>query len=435
MTVAPRPILIEDDACAQLAPLASTRPAFELRCGALNLRERVELALGPPAATRVRPSLRPLLAGHLDSELPAAGEVLLLNARLLATVDQLTALGTRGGSWVVRDGSTLLAARCDAGQAAALLDDAGGSALPVADGLPLRTFEWPWELALRNGAMICEDFRALSGRELPAKRIFGIRLAEGSKRRPQLEGHGWVEIAGVQAWPGVHLLSPQNILMGPGVVLKPGVVLDASDGPILLGRDCVLEANVVVQGPAALGPGCVVNPGARLRHGTSAGAGCKLGGEIEEAVLHDFSNKQHDGFLGHAALGSWVNLGADTNASDLKNNYGPVRVDLGDGPVDSGERFVGPMVGDHAKTGINTMLSTGTVVGVGANIYGAGFPPRFLPAFSWGGAEGLVEYRLADALATAATAMGRRDALCDEPVRELLRAVFEASSVHRARLA
>jgi UDP-N-acetylglucosamine diphosphorylase/glucosamine-1-phosphate N-acetyltransferase len=187
----------------------------------------------------------------------------------------------------------------------------------------------------------------------------------------------------------------------------------------------------VIVGPAYLGPGTVVNPGAKLREGTSLGAHCKVGGEIEESIVLDLSNKQHDGLLGHAVVGSWVNLGADTNGSDLKNNYGPVRVDLGGGGEDTGSSFVGPHFGDHAKTGIDTMLTTGGVVGVAANVFGGGFAPRHVPSFSWGGSDGLGEYRLDAAVDTAKTVFARRGARWTQAHATLIELLFVAGAEDR----
>ncbi|HQV31343.1 MAG TPA: hypothetical protein PKV71_05675, partial [Calditrichia bacterium] len=167
---------------------------------------------------------------------------------------------------------------------------------------------------------------------------------------------------------------------------------------------------------------------------TTIGPVCKVGGEVEGCIIHGYSNKQHDGFLGHAYLGEWVNLGADTNNSDLKNNYGNVTVQLNGHSIDTRERFVGLMMGDHSKTGINCMLNTGTIVGGSCNIYGAGLPPKFVPSFSWGSAEGLSRYNFEKAKALAATVMGRRKVDFDayqeqlfEGARELAREVEQGT--------
>jgi UDP-N-acetylglucosamine diphosphorylase/glucosamine-1-phosphate N-acetyltransferase len=158
---------------------------------------------------------------------------------------------------------------------------------------------------------------------------------------------------------------------------------------------------------------------------------CKVGGEVEESVIHSYSNKQHDGFLGHAYLGMWVNLGADTNNSDLKNNYGNVKVVINGRLVDSGSMFVGLTMGDHSKSGINTMFNTGTVVGVSSNVFGAGFPPKFVPSFSWGGSDGQETYELEKSLAVARRVMARRKVTLSAAEESLFRTVFELTRWER----
>jgi UDP-N-acetylglucosamine diphosphorylase/glucosamine-1-phosphate N-acetyltransferase len=193
-----------------------------------------------------------------------------------------------------------------------------------------------------------------------------------------------------------------------GVAISPGAILDAGPGPIFLGEGVRVLHNAVVVGPVALGARTVVKVGAKLEGPVSIGPVCKVGGEVEASILQEHANKQHDGFLGHAVVGAWVNLGAGTTNSDLKNNYSTVRVWTPDGEVDTGERFVGAFLGDHAKTAIGTVLNTGTVVGFAANVFGPGFPPKHVPSFSWGGSEGFSDHEPARALATAREVMRRR---------------------------
>ncbi|MFQ5865804.1 MAG: transferase, partial [bacterium] len=159
-----------------------------------------------------------------------------------------------------------------------------------------------------------------------------------------------------------------------------------------------------------------------------------VGGEMEKSIIHSYSNKQHEGFLGHAYLGQWVNIGAGTNNSDLKNNYSSVKVDLGGAVVDSGSQFVGLFMGDHSKTGINTMFNTGTVVGVMSNVFGAGFPPRFIPSFVWGGHDGFVEHELEKALETARRVMARRRIEMSSAYERLLRLIFDLTQSERDRM-
>jgi UDP-N-acetylglucosamine diphosphorylase/glucosamine-1-phosphate N-acetyltransferase len=174
--------------------------------------------------------------------------------------------------------------------------------------------------------------------------------------------------ARAQVDPGVQILNRRDVIIGAGARVKPGVVLDASEGPIVIGSRATIMPNAVITGPAGIGPMTTIKCAARIYPGTSIGATCKIGGEVEASVIHDCTNKQHDGYLGHSVLGSWVNLGADTNTSDLKNTYGTIKVPLNGTLVESGEMFIGSMIGDHAKTGINVMLDTRVWCGCAAEV-------------------------------------------------------------------
>lgn len=428
-------ILYEDDAVAALGPIAHTRPAFELRVGALDLRERVELAC--PHATlhaSVRPELEPLLDTVALAAPPAHGEVVLVNARTVAAVEELAnLLESLDPDTGVHDGRTWIAVRTAAAGVQAFLQGDAAKVRRVAVPPGVSLLRRPWEIVARNDDLLVRDHATLARTDGLVRRIFGVRFAERSRRVGSLLDRHF-RVPRADTFAGALLIEPERILVGTHAVVRPGAVIDAAAGPVILGADVIVHPLSVVVGPAYLGPGTVVNPGAKLREGTSIGAWCKVGGEIEESVILDLSNKQHDGFLGHALLGSWVNLGADTNGSDLKNNYGSVRVDLGDGAVDSGESFVGQHLADHVKTGIDTMLTTGGVVGVGANVFGGGFVPRFVPAFAWGGPEGLVSYRLEAALATARAVFGRRDVVWDARHEALLHHVHAATAHQRRSL-
>jgi UDP-N-acetylglucosamine diphosphorylase/glucosamine-1-phosphate N-acetyltransferase len=195
---------------------------------------------------------------------------------------------------------------------------------------------------------------------------------------------------------------------GQGTSLGAYTLIDTADGPIVLDHGVVVEGLALLQGPLYVGPGTRIRAGARIYGETSLGAVCKLGGEIAESTFLDLGNKQHDGFIGHAYLGSWINLGAGTTCSDLKNNYGEVRVDLGSGPIATGQRFLGVLVADHTKTAIGTVLNTGTTIGFASNVFSAGFPSKFLPNLTWGGDPQGRRYDPGRAAATARTAMQRR---------------------------
>ena len=206
---------------------------------------------------------------------------------------------------------------------------------------------------------------------------------------------------------GVHALG-ERVYVARGARLDPGTVLDARGGPVVIAEGAVVESLSHVVGPAWVGPGSHVL-GGKLA-GVALGPQCRVGGEVEQTVFQGYSNKRHQGFLGHAAVGEWVNLGAMTANSDLKNNYGPVRVWVNGIETDSGESKVGCFLGDHVKTGIGTLLTTGAVVGPGSNLFAGGrFTPRYLPGWAWWDGDATVPHRWDKFLATARTAMGRRD--------------------------
>src|SRR5690606_16982746 len=184
-------------------------------------------------------------------------------------------------------------------------------------------------------------------------------------------------------------------------------------------------ANAVSEGPCFIGDHSVIKIGAKSYGQTAIGRWCKVGGEVENSIILGYSNKQHDGFLGHSCLGAWVNLGADTNTSDLKNNYGSVRVLLNGREVNSGRMLLGSLIGDHSQTGINTMLNTGTVIGVSANIFGGGFPPREIPSFAWGGSGGFEPFRPEKAIELARTVTARRGIDFTDADKRLLMQVWE----------
>ncbi|MDZ7763050.1 MAG: hypothetical protein U5K00_01300 [Melioribacteraceae bacterium] len=178
-------------------------------------------------------------------------------------------------------------------------------------------------------------------------------------------------------------------------------VLDASEGPIFIDDDAQIFPNSYIVGPVYIGKKSLVKANTQIYHDTTIGPVCKVGGEIENSIIHSYSNKQHEGFLGHAYLGSWINIGASSNNSDLKNDYGKIKVLLNGNEIDTGLQFVGLIMGDHSKCAINSAFNTGTIVGVSCNIYGAGFPDRYIPSFSWGGSEGFREYHLRKAVEVA----------------------------------
>jgi len=225
--------------------------------------------------------------------------------------------------------------------------------------------------------------------------------------------------------PGCHIIGNGLISLGSNVSVEPGSVFDVSSGPIRLSDGSVVRSHTRLQGPAHVGPSSTLLGGSFSD--VSIGPSCKVRGEVESAVILGYSNKAHDGFLGHAYVGQWVNLGAFTTNSDLKNNYGPVRVGGASGSRETGLMKVGCFLGDHVKTGIGTLLNTGTVVGAGSNIFGGKMPPTFVPPFSWGSGGDLTEFMLERFLEVATRAMGRRGVELDRGMESMLKRAWEES--------
>ncbi|MDH4057963.1 MAG: GlmU family protein [Cyclobacteriaceae bacterium] len=224
----------------------------------------------------------------------------------------------------------------------------------------------------------------------------------------------------------------QNIFVEEGVSIR-AAVLNAENGPIYLGRNSVVQEGALIKGPFALCEGSQVAMGGKMRGDSTIGPFCKVGGEVSNSVLFGYSNKAHDGFMGNTVVGEWCNLGADTNTSNLKNNYENVKIwnYAKGGFSDTGLQFCGLMMGDHSKCGINTMFNTGTVIGVSANIFGDGFPRTFIPSFAWGGANGFSTFQLNKAFDTAEKVMARRNIILDELDKQMLKKIAELTAVNR----
>jgi len=412
--------IFEDQLYRNFLPLVYFRPVYALRCGATKLREKIERLL--PKATSAY-HCRPELADYLRERHPNRlinavndGPTWFINGRILAD-QQLSKLlqNVPGVDTVFTMGENVVAAYT--GNVAGKLRERLAAGCVSEDffsdyekrEIQVTLLTYPWELVHRTGDEIRTDF------------------AFYSKTSRTKDAHRKIS-------PDVHLVNTKQIVIGKGTVMKPGVVLDAENGPIIIGENVSIMPNAVITGPAFIGDGTIVKVGAKIYPNTSIGNVCKVGGEIEAAIIHSYSNKQHDGFLGHSYLGSWVNIGADTNNSDLKNNYGSVEVTVNGEPVDTKEQFVGLFMGDHSKTGINVMFDTGTVIGVSCNLYGAGLPPKYVPSFSWGNiGSAFFTYRLEKSIETAQRVMARRNVRWTPAYEQLFRRVFEDTVAERTR--
>ena len=393
-------ILFDGESRGQLLPLTYSRPVAGLRIGVLTIAQKWERHLGMPASFLTQDYLAPLFP------FAAADHNLLINGDVLPTPEIVAlVLDLSPGNAYLSDGE-LIAACLDRAAAEALArdEDFGEIAAYELKDQPLLRVQRPGDIFGHNATAIREDYALLTaGRD-------SEQLSETNT-----------------------LIGPrENLFIEPGARVE-ACILNVEDGPIYLGRDCVLLEGSMLRGPLAVGEKAVIKMGAKVYGGTTLGPSAKVGGEINNVVFQGNCNKGHDGFLGNAVIGEWCNIGADTNASNLRNDYAEVKVWSypEERFLPSGRQFHGLVMGDHSKVGINTMFNTGTVVGFSANVFGEGFPRTFIPSFSWGGASGYLTYKADKAMATAERMMERRSVPLTDAHRGVFEAVFSASANFR----
>ncbi len=392
--------IFEDEKSTDFYPLTYLHPVYDLRCGILTLKEKIEKAYGQSAEILY---CREYLSASLqeknvNSEINPRelSNTLLINGRVFVHSEFIKQIQLEGEDELFIANNQIIAARII--KSKNIKNDLNISSNLFSEfkvtNVDVETVNYPWDLISKNGNEIAKDSVYID------KNIHG------------------------NIYEGVHLINQHEIAIGEKSNIKSGVVLDAENGPIIIGDNVTIFPNAVIEGPCFVGDNSKIKIGAKIYENTSIGEHCKIGGEVEESIIHSYSNKQHDGFLGHSYLGQWVNLGADTNNSDLKNNYGSVKVTINGKEIDSGSQFVGLIMGDHSKCGINTMFNTGTVVGISSNIFGGDFPPKVIPSFSWGGSAGFVEYKLQKAIEVAETVTARRNVTFTQIDKELFKYVF-----------
>ncbi|MDI6760647.1 MAG: putative sugar nucleotidyl transferase [Candidatus Brocadiaceae bacterium] len=407
--------IFEDSGYSGLLPLVYTRPVYHLRCGILSLEEKI---LHQYPGTSVSLFCRDYLADVLKeiskqriNTLDTGAEgYLFVNGRLL----ECEQIPLEGPEEIGLSGNTLVYARVGKERNRELLpgDFLEDKALEKLEGLPRKEvspalINYFWDIIKHNKEETKKDWQRVgTGLPRPCRGING------------------------RVYEGVSLLNAGNIFTGSDSRIKPGCVLDAEDGPIFIAEEVLIQPNTTIVGPAYIGKGAIVRPSTRLREGSSVGEYCKVGGEISNSILHSYSNKQHDGFLGDSYIGSWVNLGAGTTNSNLKNTYGNIRVQFGDRMIDSGETFLGVAIGDHTKVGINSSFSAGGIVGFSCNVIGRYPVPRFVPSFSWC-AERIQTYHLDNALEVARRTMSRRGKILSGAEEALFQEIHELTQEAR----
>lgn len=385
-------ILFDDPAIrVQLLPFTFTRPVACVRVGILTIAEKWATWL------QTEPSY--LTESYLQSKFPhrIGTDNLYVNGAVCPTDSLVQAVRELPiGASVTRADGLLIAHRTN--QKLDQIPTVAPASNQAFDE-PFTAIEQIWDIMLANGAQIRADFSLLT-----------------DKRTSQPITDKFTQVYG-----------SENIFLEEGATVRASI-LNAENGPIYIGRNAQINEGSVVIGPFALGTESVVQWGSRMRQNTSIGPFCKIGGEVGGSILFGYSAKQHDGYLGNSVVGEWCNFGANTNTSNLKNDYTNVKLHsyATNQLEDSGQQFAGLFMGDFTRAGISTMFNTGTVVGVNANIFGSGFQPKYIPSFSWGGADtNFTPYRIEKALQVAREAYSRRGRVFDEVEERILRTIFK----------
>ncbi len=382
----------------QLLPFTYTRPISEIRVGILKISEKWKYYLDSDISCHTQ--------DYLQDKYPliSADENLVINAATCPSETLHAELSALPVGSALFSGATFLGASTNRAGLSNIWNQDFSDLEKVEFEDEVMTIEQPWHIFQKNGQAIRDDFALLT---------------KGRKSAALNDPHSVV-------------YGEKNIFIEEGVSIK-GAIINAEEGPVYLGKNSKIHEGALIKGPLALCEGAQINMGAKLRGDNTIGPYSKVGGEVSNSVIFGYSNKSHDGFLGNSVLGEWCNIGADTNTSNLKNNYTPIKLwSFAKGRfVDTGLQFCGLMMGDHSKAGINTMFNTGTVVGVGSNIFGHGFPRTFIPSFAWGGASGFVTFKLPKMVEVAEAVLARREKKLTNADHAILTHIFEDTARYR----
>lgn len=392
-------ILFEDHSRSALLPFTFTRPVAAIRIGILTISEKWEKRLGAKVSF--------LTQDYLSEKFPlkTATDNLLINGKVLPDRQLVESIKKLGQGERLISESEVIAIRTGNKE---LKNISSVDAIPFNDtvsyNMQISKLAQLCDIFTKNGQAIRDDFAVLTAKRKSAK------------------------ISSTN-----HIINRKNVFVEAGVKMEC-CIINASGGPVYIGKNAEVMEGSIIRGPFALCHDSTVRLGTKIYGATTVGPFSKVGGEIINSVIFGYSNKAHDGFLGDSVIGEWCNLGAGTNNSNLKNNYSNVKLwDYeSETYISTGLQFCGLMMGDHSKCSINTMFNTGTVAGVNANIFGTGFPPKFIANFSWGGAQGFSTFRIEDALQVARRVFGRRKIKFTKTEENILRHIFAVSTQHRA---
>ena len=386
-------ILFDSDVRTALLPFTYTRPVADIRIGILTIREKWEKYLGLTTTT--------ITAAHLEEKYPMVEmeENILLNASFCPTAALVAKVKKLTKNEALFQGEDVIAFYTTDEQEEVNFD----SYTQIEFEEELIQIKNTCDIFTFNGAAIQQDFELVT---------------EDRTSEPIPEG--------------VQVLNKENIFIEEGAEIL-FATLNASEGPIYIGRDAQIMEGASIRGPFAMGANAVLKMGAKIYKDTTLGPYCKVGGEVSNVVIFGYSSKGHDGYLGNSVIGEWCNIGAGTSTSNLKNNYAEVKLwEYETGRfAKTGLQFCGLMMGDHSKCAINTMFNTGTVVGVSANIFGSGFPRNFIPSYSWGGAAGFVTFQMNKVYEVVTAVLQRKKLPFEEMDKKILDCVFEETKQYR----
>lgn len=390
-------ILFDDKSWENLLPLTFTRPVCEIRTGILTIKEKWEKHFNEKFSYITQDYLQKKFILKVDSD------NILINGSILPDEKILNEIKNLDKNEALLKDEKLIAVRLDKQKISEFRYCEVDTYTTKEYTDDLTKIVWPWDIFRLNGETISADFE----------------LITSGRKSEKLSATN-------------NVLGIENVFIEKGAKIEFATI-NATDGPVYIGENAEIMEGSLVRGPLALCNNSTLKMAAKIYGPTTIGPHSKVGGEVNNSVILGFSNKAHDGFLGNSVIGEWCNLGADTNNSNLKNNYAEVRLWNYEKQrfINTGLQFCGLIMGDHSKCAINMMFNTGTVIGVNANIFGEGFPRNFVPSFSWGGAHGFNVYGINKAFEVAEKVMERRNMSLDETDKDILSYIFEKTSKYR----
>tara|TARA_R110000868_G_scaffold259361_3_gene517202 strand:+ start:32060 stop:33256 length:1197 start_codon:yes stop_codon:yes gene_type:complete len=391
-----------DQIAKNFLPLTLTRPVFDLRVGVLTIREKWEHYLGIKFISGIYEEY--LYSVFKSNPIKEDEDCIWINSRFLPSDNLMNSIKALEPNQALSKGGKIIAAKISGTVSALLFEN---RAFNVDDlkkkeiDLELKSISFFWDLLSLNGDEITSDLKFFDYKPVSAIHLNGESIFKNTN----------------------------NIFIADNAIIEPGCIIMAEKGPVFIGSNAIIEAGSILKGPVAICEGSTVKIRARIYDNTTIGPVCKVGGEVSNSIFHSYSNKSHDGFTGSSLVGQWCNFGADSNTSNLKNSYGEVKIFdwTTKTEYEKGFQFFGTILGDHSKTAIDTVLNTGTTCGVCSNIFSLGFPPRYIPSFSWMGQKETTKYNFDKAIIAMSAMMKRRGIELSDEYKQMMKVIAESS--------